>query len=563
MPHLNTSHVTSRAPATVSGNTTNDAAKALPKAPAAQTRPATPPALTNKIDGAAANTKFAAMAPEGAEPTAPAASTSAAGKTTATRAPATSASTPALTPERKKAYTAVGKYLNSAEGARPDAQTIGLIHQEAGRLKTQAFNKESYKPLSAQETMLVGTDELLQMPDTEKAKNSRADLQAFRDGYKARIGNAEQKPYAVKLESNMVGETAHVHAANALTNGNMKAVMSEDEVKNKNSKIAQFMPPGSMSSKTGFSTELSKSKLNHAVIAPNTVMHTTPNGETEYPTDAHEKIRKSFVGKIPPERINEINGNVDAKMNAINTAGGSGAPDKPRVGIWVRHTDAGDGRTDTQNMTKDRFQQILKSTHEAYPGGADLVILGDGIPPGQQANWLAGTAWGSGGSGAKGGKAGKASDVQSHGGVVDFSRPWDKSNSITNTKLADPNPGQQRGYGEQVAIYDRLYREHNMQAIVTNKSGGPDLPSLAGIPQIALSDVNKGDVMANHRLYMQSLTSHSHTVVPVSLDDKQAGAALSQGEQANLTSMLQRAPQVRKFDIDRRNELDAMEAGTQ
>src|ERR1700754_3284391 len=109
----------------------------------------------------------------------------------------------------------------------------------------------------------------------------------------------------------MVGETAHVHAAHALTGGKMKAVMAQSEVDNPNSKISQFMPYGTMTPKTGFSSEISKSDLNHAVIAPNTVMHTDKTG-TQYPTDAHEKIRKSFVDRIPPERMTELNGNVDA-----------------------------------------------------------------------------------------------------------------------------------------------------------------------------------------------------------------------------------------------------------
>jgi len=567
MPPLNTPHVTSRAPATVSGSKAGEPAKALPKAPAAQARPTVPPALTKKAEGSAARTTFAAKAPTTAASTpqatastkqTAAASTSAAGKKAEAQPAGASTGASSLTkPQQDAAYAATGTYLKN--GTRPDAETLGHIHQEATRLTKQAFDTQTYKPLTAKEAILVSTDELLQMPDETKAANSRTEVNSFRAGVKNRMDAATnpllQTRYSVKLEPNMVGETAHVHAANVLTNGEVKAVMQNPK-QEKMGKVGQFMPNDTIKGESS-GTDLPKSKLNHTIVAPYTA--TLPGKDAASPTAAHEKIRKSFMSGIEPERKTELDQNVDAQMQAA----GNSPPGRPRVGIWVRGASGENGHTSTQNMTPERFRQILDATHQAYPDGADIMLLGDGIPKKDQQKWFAGTPWADNVNTSKKdpkkANASQAADLEKQPKVIDFSKPWDSSSEASKAK-AGSAPAGKGGYGEQVAIYDRLYREHNMQAIVTNKSGGPDLPSLAGVPQIALSDVNKGDVMANHRLYIQSLVSHSHTVVPVSLENKQAGQPLGQDEQKHLTSMLQRAPVVRNADIAERNRLDALEA---
>jgi len=304
-----------------------------------------------------------------------------------------------------------------------------------------------------------------------------------------------------------------------------------------------------------------KSKLNHVAVAPYTVTLARSATDVEYPTDAHEKVRKSFVDSIPDARKAEIGEAVAEKINRSSTEpalDAKGQP-RPRVGVWIRQTDASANRTATQNMTKERFQQVLESVDHAYPDGADVVILGDGFPKGQQAGWLKDSAWGdpTNSAGAKkstfGKSAGKNGTPPPKAREVhDFSKTWD-ANGVLGGATTATEPGKQRGYAEQVAVYDELYRNHNMQAIVTNKSGGPDLASLAGIPQIAMSDVDPGEIMTKHRLYFQSLASHSHTVVPVTPQQAKLGDA----QQNHLTAMLQRAPVVRQFDIDRRNELAA------
>jgi hypothetical protein len=176
--------------------------------------------------------------------------------------------------------------------------------------------------------------------------------------------------------------------------------------------------------------------------------------------------------------------------------------------------------------------------HQA--GIRNFIILGDGFPDGEQNEWVL-----------------NLQDVR----VYDFSRVWEQNSGLpVPTGLQLVPPGQHGGYAEQVAVYTTLYRGYqnpsgnitniNMECIITNKSGGPDLPSLAGVPQIQIAEMANTELMIHHRMGFQSLCSPMWTVLRVPQRVQGQVQTLTQQQQQELQMLITRAGAVHKWHMN-------------
>lgn len=336
-----------------------------------------------------------------------------------------------------------------------------------------------------------------------------------------RFGELQDAYYRYSLQDNFVGETAHIKGCAALYNNQVRY------------RCVTHPPHGRF---TAFMAQLptydnleadAKTDINETLLAPRTI---------DNPVDAHQTIYRSFVEQLTDQRKQEIvqwaGGRVQAHPNGANVF---------RVGVWIRQVPQQDGHTADQNMSQTRFQLILQAA--AAAGVDEVIVLGDGWPGGQQ-TWLNNTVYAL----APGNNQRRA--------YTDFVQMWTSNQpgrGIPDLQHADPVHA--RGYAEQALVYSVLYRNPdanthvNMACIITNKSGGPDLPSLAGVPQIQIAEMAAGEVFVHHRMGFQSLCSPMWTVLRAQQRGADDVMTLSNPQVQELTTLIQRARQVRNWHM--------------
>lgn len=187
-----------------------------------------------------------------------------------------------------------------------------------------------------------------------------------------------------------------------------------------------------------------------------------------------------------------------------------------------------------------RFQKILDAAQRS--GVDELILLGDGLPA---PDWL---------SYPTSGAHYALSPTGTQGAVHDFSKLRDDDTRLPPGSCSKAET--LRGYAEQVCVYAALYRNPsatvhvNMRCIVTNKSGGPDLPSLAGIPQIQIAEMSGTENIVFHRMGFQALCSHAWTVLRSPARASGDVMTLTTTQVNELTDPLRRAQRLRKWHLD-------------
>lgn len=387
----------------------------------------------------------------------------------------------------------------------------------------QAFQPMSYGDVVARLETAFLQAQSAQQPDTTRINTALKKLQNF---IKRTQGHYDSSTFSYKLEHSFVGETAHIRAARILhpdqlimkTPGSALSIKYKLVSRNPNLRFRKFMEK--KVEEIPFEKEMliiqAKTDINEELIAPRTIVHQL-NLKTKDPAmHAHNDILEGFLDDLPAARRQELADWVQRKI-------GTAAKDAPRrIGIWIRKVvaESGDTHTLDQNMSKERFQKILQAAKDA--GIAEIIILGDGWEP----NWH------------------KFFDKNS---FYNFTQIWAKNMPDLGSHGQKELQG---GYAEQVAIYTALYREQNMDCIVGNKSGGMDLPSLAGVPQIQIAEMAPKELMVHHRMGFQAMCSPFWTVVRA--DQRQNGELmdLTSAQQANLTDCIRRAQRVRQWHFD-------------
>lgn len=343
-----------------------------------------------------------------------------------------------------------------------------------------------------------------------------------------RLGQQQNAFYRYSLEDNFVGETAHIHACHAIYNTQTSQVRYHLTTRNPNTntgrRFASFMED--VPTFDNLESD-SKTHLNETLLAPRTV---------DDPTAVHQNIYTSFVGHLSAQRKQELAQWVGGLLQAH-----AQGPNVVRIGVWVRYVAAQGGHTVDQNMSRERFERILDAAHAA--GVHEVIILGDGWPSTE--NWFDHNT--SPYSRTPGRTQGRA--------YTDFVQLWDHNGGILALNHADPQ--YHRGYAEQALTYAALYRNPainvhtNMTCIITNKSGGPDLPSLAGVPQIQIAEMADNEVFIHHRMGFQSLCSPMWTVLRVQQRNVGEQMTLSDPQVQELTTLIRRAIVLRQWHLTR------------
>ncbi len=338
---------------------------------------------------------------------------------------------------------------------------------------------------------------------------------------------AQTRYYRYSLENNFVGETAHIHGGHALYNTNEAQVRYRCTTPDMNTgtgrRFTAFMHD--VPTFAGLESD-AKTEINETLIAPRTV------GDAPA---VHQTIYHSFMADLGAARKQEI---VQWVGNQFLPAHPQGAA-VVRVGVWVRYVDAGAGHTADQNMSRDRFEKIL--TAAAAAGVHEVILLGDGWPAGQ--NWLDGPH-------CPYARQPGANQGRAH---FAFLRMWEPDRGIPDLQHADP--ALVRGYAEQALTYSALYRnpaagaDINMSCIITNKSGGPDLPTLAGVPQIQFAEMAPNELFVHHRMGFQSLCSPLWSVQRVPQRGPGDAMTLTPPQVQELTTLIQRAARIRTWHL--------------
>jgi hypothetical protein len=354
-----------------------------------------------------------------------------------------------------------------------------------------------------------------------------------------RFGEQQNPFYRYSLEDSFVGETAHIHAAHAIhSTPNSAKVKYRCITPNPNARFAKFMQH--VPTFNNLQAD-AKTDINEVLIAPRTV------GD---PAPVHQKVFKSFISDISLPRRRElaawIGGQFQAHQKGANVR---------RVGIWIRYLQVqqNDQHTTDQNMSKERFQRILEAVHRS--GVDEVILLGDTLPA---ADWLHyPTQQGAYYSLTPGNNQGRVYER--------FLHPWTKPRQDNQQNwIEDGLPRLQRhhadyvcGYAEQAILYTTLYRNPdanthiNMECIITNKSGGPDLPSLAGVPQIQIAEMAQAEVFVHHRMGFQSLCSPMWTVVRAVQRNQGDQMTLSNNQITEMAQLVTRASRIRAWHMQK------------
>lgn len=416
-------------------------------------------------------------------------------------------------------YSSTGTTLSDAD--LRDV-TVGRV-LKARELYANHFRATSYVPRTPEQVTIILEGEFL-TEYTRIVQDATALNTALRrlfDFTKRRLKSDATKTYAYSLEDGFVGETAHIHGAKVLNPH--KTVTYHCTTSPPSGRFSQFMTPVTAAA----SGADAKTRINETLIAPRTVAD---------PTSAHETVLTSFVAGITAARRQEIAQWVGGQF-APHAAGAA----VKRVGIWVRNVAATGGHTVDQNMSKERFQKILEAAHQS--GADDVILLGDALP---HDNWL---------NYPTGGAHYARHPGMGQGTAYDFTRLWLGTGPLPAG--AHSAPATLRGYAEQVAVYTALYRNPsaiihaNMSCIVTNKSGGPDLPSLAGVPQIQVAEMDPTEKIIFHRMGFQALCSHAWTVVRSAARGHGEPMTLSGPQVTELADLLRRAEHLRRWHLDK------------
>lgn len=326
--------------------------------------------------------------------------------------------------------------------------------------------------------------------------------------------------YRYSLADSFVGETAHLCAAHALNDSRPKrTIVYRCTTPHPNPRFTRFMD--SIPTKTPLEDPAPKTNINEELIAPRTIGQAVA---------AHQKVLKFYLRNTQPARKEQIAAWVAGRFN--------GAPNGRCAGIWIRRTGNNSGHTADQDLSRDRFQRILEAMRAV--GIVNIIILGDGFPDGEQNHWV---------------------PNQNQGHVYDFSRLWEQNRGLpvaTDPQLVQPD--QHGDYAEQVTVYTTLYRGYqnprgditpiNMECIITNKSGGPDLPSLAGVPQIQIAEMANAEIMIHHRMGFQSLCSPMWTVLRVPQRVQGEVQTLTPQKQQELQRLITRAGAVHRWHMN-------------
>lgn len=408
-------------------------------------------------------------------------------------------------------------------------------HARATALHTSYFNQaNAFQPMTAQHvTYLLEAEFVNALAAREENRNpdrdgvlstaentAREKLNVFLNhtGWAITRFAEQQNPYyRYSLEDNFVGETAHIRGCATLYNEVSSNVRYRCTTQQPSQRFTAFMAAvptyeaGEADAKT---------HMNETLLAPRTV---------ENPVAVHQRIYRSFVEPLSAQRKQEL-----AQWVTAPFAGGQPTV---RVGIWVRYLAAEGGHTTDQNMTRERFQRILQAAVAA--GVQEVIIVGDGWPA--QENWLAGTGFSTDPA---------PNERRAH---VRFLRMWQQNGGIQNGQHGvAPHI---RGYGEQALVYSMLYRDPSandnvgMSCIITNKSGGPDLPSLAGVPQIQIAEMAAPEIMIHHRMGFQAICSPMWTVLRAGQRQQNELMTLSEEQTGTLTTLIRRAQVLRTWHL--------------
>jgi hypothetical protein len=334
-----------------------------------------------------------------------------------------------------------------------------------------------------------------------------------------RFSQQQNAFYHYSLENNFVGETAHIRGCHAIYNTKESNVRYRCTTQIPGKRFDRFMQDVPTFDNLESDT---KTRINETLLAPRTVKDAP---------GVHQGIYTSFVQHLTQERKQELVDWVGEQFQAH--AEGANVV---RVGVWVRRVPAQGGHTVDQNMSRARFERILVAAADA--GVHEVILLGDGWPSNE--NWFdhdnSPYSFNPGPNRAYNG----------------FLRLWEDP-GIPELDRADPN--YHRGYAEQALTYSALYRNPadnvavNMTCIITNKSGGPDLPSLAGIPQIQIAEMADNEVFIHHRMGFQSLCSPMWTVLRVPQRNVGDQMTLSDPKVQELTTLIRRAGKLRQWHL--------------
>ncbi|MCA7955830.1 hypothetical protein LGM43_37035, partial [Burkholderia seminalis] len=445
-------------------------------------------------------------------------------------------------------YYAEKILMDMSDDINIDQNFLTSLSSQAGKIKSDYFFPDWYKPLDKDAITLIAAAEIVdsnKKPNDNKNNSSNAlDLKKKMRAYdnenssvRSALENEGQRvefqEINVIINPSMRGERAHLHMLGKLrqiiTGYNSKNInykITDADYKTKEKKPNDFE---NAKHKENIGTKIfPKEHLNHVIAG-----HIVNRGSSA----AHELILQDRLSKIDRQRLERIE-------NAIAvTPGLKGRESKAKVAIWIRNQNNANGHSDAQNTTKERFLSIINSIGKANIN--DIIIIGD---ENKETNeWIDKSKWK---------KEGNDKVVTWLTGI--WQQSANNKNGVGMLYSLDKSENiETRGNNdEQVAVYDALYERHNMMAIITNKSGGPDLPSLSGIPQITLSEMDPSELDSGHRLGFMSLVSHAYTNVRLDKNShKENHGALSDQEQSKLTDMIRRSKQVRDQDLEQRKKI--------
>ncbi|WP_147443210.1 hypothetical protein [Corallococcus sp. AB011P] len=424
--------------------------------------------------------------------------------------------------------------------------------KQADELLAEYQTSDPFKRLTRDEVLSILSAESLRVMASDalsmknKLETIEAALKMFKD-FETRSDPAYFPSVATtyKLDLDMMGESAHVRAAWLMSPNPHSVRYIEDGSGNRFEPVLHPPARDDGTHREGPSVVklrkdeppppiTEKQSVNAEQIAPRTVND---------PVGMHEKVLRDHLANIDPRKLEEIRNTVWSQFPKQG-AGES----RERIGVWIRNVPEqtrDNGKAPAQNMTKERFIQIVEDARKA--GIKDIILLGDPLPPQELKEWIA---------------AATPKKGEGDGSVYQFNALWDGDPGGNRTESL-----RNLGISEQVAVYEALYKDPNamdgkgtnpnMQAIVTNKSGGPDIASLAGIPQIQLAEMSADESFVLHRMGFQSLTSHAWSVLKIPKrkrgvlkDDLKALKGPIDAElRRDLVKLIKRSVRVRKYHL--------------
>ncbi len=401
--------------------------------------------------------------------------------------------------------------------------------------KALTDHKQPFVPMSYSDVVARLETAFLQAKSAQQPDLTRINtaLEKLRNFIKRTEGSYISASFIYSLEHTFVGETAHIRAARIMNPIDLIMDIRSGAKNEKKALSIKYKLEGPNPSKRFLKfverkvddaqqqqVTAAKTNINEELIAPRTIRYRLDPKITHPASRAHGDVLEGFLDDLSAARRQELAEWVRQKMKE------SDLPQSKlprRAGIWIRNVvpQPGDTHSADQNMSQERFEKILQAVQAA--GIQEIILLGDGLEPKRQ-------------------RMPKSAPKVVH----DFSRLWDLN------KPPIGSYGQvelQGGYAEQVAVYTALYRERGMECIIGNKSGGLDLPSLAGVPQIQIAEMDAKELMVHHRMGFQAMCSPFWTVVRANNRQSNEKMDLTDAQREYLTECIRRAQRVRTWHI--------------